>query len=261
MKKVAFTLVLNGMPFIQEQYNIIPQVFDEWYIVEGAVSPTHDTSWCSDISKDYYTNEGLSVDGTSEFLDKIQSDTIHIIRKKGLWDGKLEMCNSFIDKIENSILMEFDVDEIWDINVLDSVVKYAKTNNGFDGMLFRCNYYVGPNLVLEQSGGYADRMYEWSRLWKIDNPTRWISHEPPRLRGCVNFLNKDFTQSQGWLFNHYAYVLEEQVRFKENFYNYKDAVKQWKQLQVATDLPCRARDYLNWINDDTRVYAKNFSAK
>ena len=253
MKRIAFTIVLNGMPFIKQQYKIIPDIFDEWYIIEGATNPVSDTSWCNNISHEFYNSDKLSVDGTTEFLDSIASDKIHIIRKGDFWNGKVEMCNSFVAGISDCILMQFDVDEIWSPEVLEDLLSYAQDNDHFDGMLFRCNYYVGEKLKLKQSGGYADNIYEWSRLWKIRDNIIWLSHEPPRVKGCKNFLSKNYTQSRGWVFDHYAYVLEEQVRFKENFYGYTNAVQQWKDLQACELFPCSARTYLKWIGDDTVV--------
>lgn len=254
MKKVAFTIVLNGLPFIKKQAEIIPQVFDEWYIVEGATTPILDTGWCKPIPEKFYSNNFLSNDGTTEFLDTISSDKIKIIRKEELWNGKVEMCNSFMDKIENCILMQFDADEIWNINTLNEVLDYASKNNHFDGMVFKCNYFVGPDLITVGENCYGNNSYEWHRLWKIKNKTYWISHEPPRIKGCVNFLTKEFTKEKAWIFDHYAYTLEAQLEFKENFYNYSGAVNHWKNLQRAQDLPCKLNKYLPWVDD--RVIVK-----
>jgi hypothetical protein len=253
MKKVAFTIVLNGMPFIEKQFEIIPKVFDKWYIVEGVVKPTHDTGWCASVPKEYYSDNFTSIDGTSEFLDKIKSPKIEVIRKNDLWDGKKEMCNSFIDELENCILMEFDVDEIWNIDTLKDVLNYAEKEDYFHGMLFKCNYFVGPNLKIQNEDCYGNRFNEWSRLWKIKNKTNWISHEPPRLKGCTDFLTREFTKNKGWFFDHYAYVLEEQVKFKAKFYNYPNALEYWGRLQSNTKYPCYLRDFLPWVNDNAIV--------
>jgi hypothetical protein len=256
MKKIAFTIVLNGMPFIKKQYEIIPKIFDKWYIVEGVVSPVLDTSWCRNIPKKYYSDNFLSIDGTSDFLDSIISDKITVIRKNDYWTGKVEMCNSFMSEVQNSILMEFDVDEIWDPFILKDVLKYSEENDYFDGMLFKCNYHVGPNLVIKNENCYGNNPNEWCRLWKIDKQTHWISHEPPRLKGCLNFLTRNFTKNQGWTFDHYAYILEDQLKFKEEFYGYKNAFNQWKRLQLNTQFPCYLRDYLGWVHDNSLVDIK-----
>jgi hypothetical protein len=255
MKKIAFTIVLNGMPFIERQYNIIPKVFDHWYVVEGVTKPVLDTGWCREISKNFYSNEYTSVDGTHDFLNKISKDkNITVIRKNNFWNGKVEMCNSFMDEIENCTLMQFDVDEIWKQDILENVLNFSEINKNFDGMLFKCNYYVGENLITEGEDCYGNNPNEWCRLWKIKNKTNWISHEPPRIKGCTHFLSRDFTKQKNWIFDHYAYTLESQLIFKENFYNYRDAVQQWKKLQEATDLPCHLNKYLPWV--DSKVIVK-----
>lgn len=255
MKKVAFTIVLNGMPFIEQQYDIIPKVFDHWYVIEGATRPILDTGWCNHISKNFYSDDYISIDGTSEFLNKICKDkNITVIRKDNLWDGKLEMCNSFMDEIDDCILMQFDVDEIWNKNILKDVLHFSESNDNFDGMMFKCNYYVGEKLITDGEDCYGNNPNEWCRLWKLKNKTRWISHEPPRINGCTRFLSRDFTKQKNWIFDHYAYILESQVAFKENFYNYHGALNSWKRLQEATNLPCKLNEYLPWV--DNRVIVK-----
>ena len=253
MKRIAFTIVLNGNPFIEKQIGIIPEIFDVWYIVEGATTPIHDTDWCKNIDNVFYDDKKLSVDGTSKILDDIASDKIHIIRKNDFWSGKVEMCNSFMDKVENCTLMQFDVDEIWNPNVLDDVLTYAENNSGFDGMLFKCNYYVGPNIKVVSDNCYGNRAGEWCRLWKVKDSSKWVSHEPPHVFGLNRFIPNNFTSSKGWIFDHYAYVLEDQIKFKENFYGYNGAYNQWKSLQLSSKFPTRLGNYLQWVKDDSIV--------
>lgn len=256
MKTVAFTIVLNGMPFIQKQAEIIPQIFDEWYIVEGASLPVKDTAWCGFMDTSYYTadkTQKLSVDGTTEFLDSIASDKIKIIRRDGFWQGKVEMCNSFMHNISDCVLMEFDVDEIWAPDTLRGVLDYAKTHDDFDAMLFKCRYFVGPNIVVTSENCWSDGPYEWIRLWKVKNQTSWITHEPPRLASAQRHLTKAFTVSKGWLFDHYGYVLESQLKFKENYYRYADALANWKRLQLNPNFPCRLKPFLPWVSENTVV--------
>jgi hypothetical protein len=255
MKKIAFTLVLNGDPFIKKQAEIIPEIFDIWYIVEGATLPTKDTAWCRNIDNRFYTDKKLSVDGTSEFLDSIASDKIKIIRKNDFWDGKVEMCNSFMKDVEDCILMEFDVDEIWDKEVLKDVLEYCENNQGFDGIQFKCNYLVGPDLVIENDNCYGNRGDEWSRLWIVKDKTYWVSHEPPRLKGMKQFLNREFSKNKGWVFDHFAYVLPEQLKFKENFYGYVGAYQCWLKLQNHKNFPAKLNEFLPWV-DNTAIVNK-----
>lgn len=255
MNKIAFTLVLNGHPYIEEQTKIIPQVFDHWYIVEGYSLPVRDTSWCKNIDINRFTDKGWSNDGTTEFLDSLRNDKITVIRKSRgqFWNGKTEMCNSFMDRVENSVLMEFDVDEIWNPQVLTEVLDYAENNEGFDGMLFKCNYYVGPNLITQGENCYGNNHGEWCRLWKVRNKTSWKTHEPPRIHGLHYFMDRNFTSQKGWIFDHYAYALEKQLEFKENYYGYTGAVNNWKRLQNETVFPVNLRNYFSWVNDHSQV--------
>lgn len=254
---IAFTIVLNGMPFIKEQYKYIPKCFDKWYIVEGAVKPSNCTSWCKTIPEKYLNQYKCSTDGTYEFLNEIQSDKIKVIRKNDFWDGKLEMCNSFMPEIENCTLMQIDVDEFWKEETLKDIFEYNKQsiyNDTYDFMTFKCNYYVGSNLKIITENTYGDMWYEWYRLWNIKNKTHWVSHEPPRIKGCTRTLTKTFTSKfKNWTFDHYAYFTKEQLQFKEDFYGYKDAVKQWQALQECNTFPCRLSDYLNWVKTPALV--------
>jgi hypothetical protein len=259
MKKIAFTLVLNGMPYIKKQAEILPNVFDEWHIIEGATLPRADTSWCKNIDNKFYSNEKLSIDGTTEFLNSITDNKkIFIHRKNDFWLGKIEMCKQIQPLMEDCILMEFDVDEIWSVEILKEVLNYAETNEGFHGMLFKCNYHVGPNLTIQNENCYGNNPNEWCRLWKIKNKTEWISHEPPRIKGCTDFLTRNFTKQKGWTFEHYAYVLEDQIKFKENFYGYTNAFQQWKALQLCNNFPCNLKDYFSWVNDNSIVNIKPY---
>ena len=257
MRKIAFTIVLNGMPFIKKQYEIIPKVFDEWHIIEGVSLPMNDTRWCQTIPSRFYSDKQLSIDGTTEFIDSIvDNKTIFVHRKNDFWHGKTEMCKQIEPYMENCILMQFDVDEIWKPQILNEVLTYAENNEGFDGMLFKCNYYVGPNLITEGENCYGSESNEWCRVWKIKNKTFWISHEPPRVKDCMLFLTRDYTKSKNWVFDHYAYVLEPQLDFKENFYGYKEALKHWKSLQTHNNFPCLLRNHLKWVTDNAIVTIK-----
>lgn len=253
---VAFTIVLNGMPFIRQQMEIIPKVFDHWYIVEGVALPVKDTSWCHTPSSEFYDENYLSVDGTREYLDSIQSDKITVIRNNNQpWNGKVDMCNSFMDKLpENTTLMQFDVDEIWNEATLKDMLKFWQSVDSDFTMCFRCNYFVGPNIKIVSQGTYGDMPYEWYRLWKLKKPgARWVAHEPPTLDRQFVVLDKNFTTAKGWKFDHHAYVYEHQVKFKETYYGYAGAVESWKKLQEHKEFPCLLSRHLPWVRDNAIV--------
>lgn len=253
---VAFTIVLNGMPFIKQQMDIIPKIFDHWYIVEGVALPVKDTSWCKHPSSEFYDSNYLSVDGTKEFLDSIQSDKITVIRNDNRpWNGKVDMCNSFMGQLPpNTTLMQFDVDEIWSEETLRKVLSFCQNIESDLTMCFRCNYFVGPDIKITSSNTYGDNYYEWYRLWRlIASGAKWASHEPPQINRNLNILDKSFTSAMGWQFDHYAYVYEHQVKFKETYYGYTGAVDNWKKLQTHKEFPSFLRNHLPWVKDGAIV--------
>jgi len=254
MKKIAFTLVLNGLPFIKKQMEIIPQVFDKWYIIEGVANPVADTSWCKKLPDNFH-NHGLSIDGTTEYLNTIKSDKIVIIRSpNGYWNGKTEMCNSFIHEVNNAILMQIDMDEFWSVNTLNNMFIECEKINRNAMMQFRCNYFVGENLITSGQNCYGDMPYEWNRLWIVKDQTNWKSHEPPVLNlNNMVVYGKNETTKAGWGFRHYAYAYEEQLKLKEVYYGYSGAVDGWKRLQAETTFPVYLRNYFPWVRDNAMV--------
>ncbi len=249
MKRIAFTIVLNGMPFIKQQAEIIPDIFDHWYIIEGYALPINDTAWCRNIDVSKFTNNGLSNDGTSEFIDTLP-DNVTVIRKTSgdFWRGKTEMCNSFMHEISDCILMQFDVDEIWKRDTLIDLLNYAEINDDFDSMRFKCNCYVGPDLIISGDDCYGNRATEWHRLWRIRDTTYWVAHEPPLIYGDTKILDNNFTFKKNWIFDHYSYVYEHQVFFKQHYYGYTGAVNRWKELQQIKSFPVNTKDYLPWVD-------------
>lgn len=238
------------------QAKVLPFVFDEWHIIEGVSRPIKDTGWCKEVSKNFYSDQKLSVDGTTEFLDEISSKYENVIihrKENSFWEGKVEMCNMPLKDLTDCILMQIDVDEIWDKPILDEVLDFAESHEGFDMMQFLCRYYVGPDLIITSENTYGNKITEWVRLWKIGSKTTWKTHEPPVLHGCDKILNRNFTKEKGWIFDHYAYFTVEQLEFKQNFYGYYDAVQQWNNLQNNKKFPCKLRDFLKWLDDDAIV--------
>jgi hypothetical protein len=52
------------------------------------------------------------------------------------------------------------------------------------------------------------------------------------------------------VFDHYAYAIENQVRFKERYYGYRDAVKHWRKLQSHPGpWPVKLKEFLPWVDD------------
>jgi hypothetical protein len=110
-----FTIVLNGKPFIDYHINVLKELPFKWYwhIVEGVADLKHDTAWSIDagglISEEFHI-DGLSIDGTSEYLDKLAKlypDNITVYRKpRGtFWDGKREMVETPLRNITEECLL------------------------------------------------------------------------------------------------------------------------------------------------------------
>lgn len=265
-----FTIVLNGMPFIKAHIDeMLKLPFDwHWHIVEGVASLSHDTAWSAArggrIDSSLHRN-GRSIDGTSEYLDqlaRVQPGHVTIYRKPEdrFWDGKIEMVRAPIENIrEESLLWQIDVDEFW------TAAMFARMRDKFiddpdrSAAYFLCHFFI-RNLVVTSANTYGNHLaYEWLRVWRFRPGDRWQSHEPPRLcrrgfddeewddLGTLNPFSHGETLRDHLIFRHYAYVLRAQLRFKEIYYGYHDAVAQWEHLPA--DGPIRLRDHLSWIED------------
>jgi hypothetical protein len=129
---------------------------------------------------------------------------------------------------------------------------------------YLCHYFVGPDKVITSANTYGNHTdYEWIRTWRFTPGCRWQAHEPPQLMrptedgwrdlSRIRPIRHDETVARGLVFQHYAYATEAQLRFKESYYGYADAVAQWRRLQEAESFPLMLRDYFAWVKDETVV--------
>ncbi|MCE1226831.1 MAG: glycosyltransferase family 4 protein [Geobacteraceae bacterium] len=270
-----FTIVLNGMPFIRhhvDEFRHLPFRW-HWHIVEGVAELMGDTAWSRPNGghiPDAFHRQGLSIDGTTEYIDELQRrfpDNITIYRKPigQFWQGKLEMVNAPLPNInEPCLLWEIDSDECW------THLQFCRARQMFIDEEYRtaayywCRFFVGPGLVVSSRNCYSQVSgKEWLRTWRYTPGCRWAAHEPPRLvcrdgeglsdlAGIAPFSN-DETEARGLVFQHFAYAIANQVRFKEKYYGYTQAVFNWLRLQKETAFPARLGDYLPWVSDNTMV--------
>lgn len=228
--RIAFTIILNGLRHLKHKdyYNSVISNFDHWVIVEGVASPNGSTSWCKELPTTLHNNY-LSNDGTTEFLDNINSKKVTVIRTNNRpWLSKDEQVNAAINHIKtitnNCFLWQIDVDEQWDIESIEAAEKALTDNNGKTGC-FLCNYFVGENQRV--IGQWGEGMIEpYRRLWNWKGEL-FIKHEPPTLEG---------KNGPGFLlpqrFNHYAYYFKEDVKFKELYYQgYEGLFERWLKVQ------------------------------
>jgi glycosyltransferase involved in cell wall biosynthesis/ADP-heptose:LPS heptosyltransferase/Tfp pilus assembly protein PilF len=271
-----FTIVLNGEPFIRYHLDIFKGLNFKWHwhIIEGVADLKSDTAWSLKNGgriSDRYHSKGLSVDGTTAFLDQVKKeypDQVTLYRKTDgkIWNGKLEMVNAPIANLrEPCLLWQIDADELWTVDQIQTVRAMFQAEPAKISAFFYCDFFVGPDLVTITRDTYGNHSrYEWLRVWRYLPGDFWQSHEPPRLVrpnstgatvdvGTINPFSHAETESSGLVFQHYAYATEAQVRFKESYYGYKHAVRQWKKLQGERSFPITLKHYFAWVKDETQV--------
>lgn len=270
-----FTIVLNGEPFIRhhiEQLNKLSCTW-HWHIVEGVASLEHDTAWSVErggsIDATAHRNT-LSNDGTTTYIDELvrrYPDNITLYRTGGrFWSGKIEMIREPLKHIkEECLLWQLDVDELWTTAQFERLRQLFLDEAHRTAAWFWSWYYVGPDLVVSSRLGYSQNPnQEWLRVWRFRPGMEWISHEPPVLAlpqsdgrlldvGRIAPFVHDETEEQGLVFHHASNVYEWQVRHKEHYFGYKDAVKHWRRLQEHAVFPQKLRLFLPWVKDDATV--------
>jgi hypothetical protein len=280
-----FTIVLNGMPFIEKHIETFSKISPDWHwhIIEGVAALKNDTAWSvvnGGRIEDSFHKDGLSIDGTTECLNVLKEkfpNHISIYRKSSgsFWNGKIEMVNAPLPSIkEECLLWEIDVDEFWTAKQIDASHQLFTNNPKYFSAFYWCHYFVGPNLVISTRNGYANNpSYEWERTWRYLPHFRWASHEPPILvektySGQVQavrnrgFFTHQETESAGLVFRHFAYVYESQLQFKEIYYGYRGAVVNWEKLQSNLLFPIKLSTYFDWVTDETMVdTAENLGIK
>jgi glycosyltransferase involved in cell wall biosynthesis len=273
-----FTIVLNGEPFIRYHLDVFRQLPFRWHwhVVEGVASLAHDTAWSAAAGgriDPAAHNRGLSVDGTTAYLDEIAADEperISVYRRPGgaFWDGKHEMVSAPLPDIrEECLLWQVDADELWTFEQIASIRRLFLDQPDRTAAYYWCHYIPAPEAVIATRYNYAaNPALDWLRTWRYRPGDWWDAHEPPillrpRRVGLIDLGTKeplfhDETEDAGAVFQHFAYATEEQVRFKETYYGYRRALEGWRELREAVREargPLRLGDYLPWVRDDTLV--------
>lgn len=255
MKLEILTIVLDGFPFLQMQLATFNRLECDWTwnIVHGAAANTGSTSWCKP------QEARLSTDGSSEFLNSLRLHPRVRLYQSQWWPGgKDQMCNAPLDSIkEPCVLLEIDVDELWTAKQIDKIVWCLDDGappHSNHAMLFKCRYFVGPNIVTVGMDCYGNNPGEWARAWLFEPGQRFLRHEPPILSGDrPGVIPRDVTAAAELVFDHWAYVFPHQVAYKEQFYGYPNALAHWRRLQHNTKWPCRLKDFLPWVDDRAKA--------
>lgn len=273
-----FTIVLNGEPFIRHHLDVFRALPFEWHwhVVEGVAALVRDTAWSvaggGRVDASWHA-DGLSIDGTSAYLDElaaVEPERITLYRKRRdeFWNGKREMVSAPLPRIrEECLLWQVDADELWAGDQIVAMRELFLAQPERTAAYYWCDYFVSPEAVVTTRYNYAaNPSCEWLRTWRYRPGDRWQTHEPPILGrrrriasvdlGWADPFLHDETEAVGAVFQHFAYATEEQVRFKESYYGYVDAVEAWQGLRKAireADGPIRLSDHLPWVEDDTLV--------
>jgi glycosyltransferase involved in cell wall biosynthesis len=273
-----FTIVLNGQPFIRYHLDVFRRLPFRWHwhVVEGVASLVHDTGWSVAAGGHVDASvhrDGLSVDGTTAYLDEIaaaEPDRLTLYRKPdgAFWEGKREMVSAPLAGIgEECLLWEVDADELWTAEQIEAVHRLFRDDPARSAAYYWCHFVPAPGAVVTTRYNYSQNPeYEWLRTWRYRPGDAWEAHEPPILVRPSRLARVDVakirpflhdeTEAVGAVFQHFAYATEEQVRFKESYYGYRGALARWRELTKAVDAahgPLRLGDYLPWVEDETMV--------
>jgi hypothetical protein len=249
------TLVLNGQPFIEWQYECFKKLSCDWkwIVIEGAAQNGGSTSWCKPQEK------RISTDGTIEYLRSIQGENVVVISRSS-WDSKDEMVNTAITQsTEPCVLLEIDSDEIHTNQNIDKIVELFANDSGLGAIKMLARYFVGPNLICEGKNCWSNNDYEWLRAWRFEPGMSFTSHEPPVMNKILGrTMEREEAASHGLTFDHLSWVRELQVKFKSEFYGgiYSDAVHQWKSLQANQVFPVRLARFFPWVSGELPLVRK-----
>lgn len=229
-----FTIVLNGMPWIERHIETFRQLDMpwRWTIVHGVADPVADTKWVQGVP----AGEDVKDDGTLAYLKKLQGDwrfnsNVTVITRER-WPGKTAMCNAALETFTApGSLLQVDADEFWTLNQLRVLPTLWQMWPEATAARFNARVWVGPRRFCCVPGQWANRDYEWDRFWRFTPGMSFASHEPPRFEGTQRIVGRDATAAFGLVFDHYSYVLRSQIEWKERYYSPKWSVEAWDRLQ------------------------------
>ena len=253
-----FTIVFNGMPFIEyhlEKFRQLPFPW-HWYIIEGLAEIAGDPGANGHRARgghipDNYTSS-LSTDGTTEYLDKISifSD-VTVIRNNDIWDSKLVMVNAPVPFIDSRcILWQVDVDEFYPAAIATGIYqKFMDDPSRRAAIIPHLSFMTESKYIVSNNSNEAS---SFPRAWLFEPGCRWSSHEPPILvdaEGQSLLKMNPFSEEdmKDLKFYHYGYAHPSQIRFKESYYGYKGLYDGWQKLRRVSG-KAKVANYLPGIN-------------
>ena len=242
-----FTIVLNGEPYIEQHLPVLRQLTIpwQWRIVEGVAAPTHCTSWCRQMP-DKWHKDFVSIDGTHEYVRAVNNTpNVTCSWRHSPWDGKVAMVAKALEGVTDGVVMQVDSDELWQSWQLERIYRLMLPQAPGTAARFACRYWVGPMKVLTSTTGWARGDLEWLRAWRWGDGVKFERHEPPIVSGFDKCVSIESTEELGLVFDHYAYVTEQQIAIKEGYYGYHGLVRAWHRLQ-ETSGPVNLQEYFPW---------------
>ncbi|HTU26059.1 MAG TPA: hypothetical protein VMF30_11710 [Pirellulales bacterium] len=274
------TIVLNGMPLLRYHLPMMRQLSIpwEWHIAEGLAVLRHDTAWPRRKRWSWHHplklrsrgrlphhlhRDGRSIDGTSEYLDDIAKSEprVRLFRKPlgQFWDGKREMLRATsADLGTETLLWQIDCDELWTARQIATAAAMFAARPHKTAAFYWSRCFVGPTLLVDGRYCWGNNGFDqWLRTWRAQPGDVWQSCQPPLLtRRGVPLTYNNFghaeTEAQGLVFEHYPFATELQAAFKQNYYGYPGALRNWRRLQQA-EPPLELRNFFSWVPDTSRV--------
>ena len=239
-----FTIVLNGEPFIERHLPVFRQLTIPWTwrIVEGVAAPANCTSWCRQMPDQWHRNY-VSVDGTHEYLRSLNVPNVAArSRHAPWWGGKVEMVSKALQNCDDGVVLQVDADEVWQTWQLERIYSMLIDQPPATAARFGCRYWVGPRKILTNTTGWARGELEWLRAWRWGPGVKFDRHEPPIVNGFNRCVSIESTKEMGLEFDHFAYVTEQQIAMKQDYYGYAGLVDAWHRLQ-ATPGPVNLQEF------------------
>lgn len=193
MKLAICTLVLNEMewlPKLYEQHKNWPNV-EQWVFVESADRVYADTN------PDMVSSSGLSVDGTTEFLEQLAASDSRVVHiKHGFCSNedkaqnKCEARNRYLramDTLRPNYFIVLDADEFYSHEHQADVTHLLPRKLG-NGFVFRHRDIWYPPCLQENNfklmqfevcGGFWDIIY--CRMWRWYDGLQYLNHNTPSL--------------------------------------------------------------------------------
>jgi hypothetical protein len=235
--KISFgMIVFNAESILPDGmlYACIENIYDlahEILISEGAVKPhggnPGDVTWAS--------KDGRSTDNTIQVIKNFPDpeNKIKLYTKEGYWNGKLEMCNAYLEGMTGDYLWQIDSDEFYHKEDMERIIDILSIQQ-FDVIEFYLKHFFGDfhHCCDETQKGLANHI-PYPRVFRHEPGAKWLSHAPPIYStGRKKVLNRDITFSMGIIFYHYWMVCKSQIDFKHVYYksggvNWKAKWEEW----------------------------------